>query len=147
MIIRDKIRDDFTIKDKITSDFSLPDMIKTDILYPDTVMVSSSGPAAELYPDSLGEYRLRSNFTFNNFPVYEHSDRDDRFIINNGNHKNNRQNILYLVITAYFWFITRNISNTGLREFSTVRKDENLASDLDWQYNRYPSCRTDRYFN
>ena len=84
MIIRDTITDDSMIKDKATSDFSVPDFIKTDFLYPDTVMVSSSGPAAVLYPDSLGEYKLRSNFTFNNFPVYEHSERDDRFIINNG---------------------------------------------------------------
>ena len=83
-VIRDQIRDEFTIKDKATSDFSMPDFIKTDILYLDTVVVSSSGPAALLYPDSLGEYKLRSNFTFNNFPVYEHSERDDRFIINNG---------------------------------------------------------------
>ena len=84
MVIRDNIRDDSIIKAKTTTDFSIPDMIKTDILYPDTVMVSSSGPASVLYPDSLGEYKLRSNFTFNNFPVYEHSERDDRFIISNG---------------------------------------------------------------
>ena len=126
----------------------MPDLIKTDILYPDTVMVSSSGPAAELYPESLGEYKLRSNFTFNNFPVYEHSVRDDRFIINNGIHIQYSvmigRFILYLLIPAYFWFITREISNSGLREFGTVRREEQLDNDLYWVYNRYPNCRTVR---
>ena len=51
---------------------------------------------------------------------------------------------MYLLILAYFWFITRKISNSGLREFSTVRKDEQLVSDLEWQYNRYPDCETVR---
>ena len=57
-------------------------------------------------------------------------------------HSYNRK--VYLLITAYFWFITREISNSGLREFSTVRKDGRLDSDLDWQYNRYPDCETVR---
>ena len=52
--------------------------------------------------------------------------------------------IFYLLITAYFWFITREISNSGLREFSTVRNDEQLDNDLEWQYNRYPDCETVR---
>ena len=59
-------------------------------------------------------------------------------------HSYNRK--VYLLITAYFWFITREISNSGLREFSTVRKDGRLDSDLDWQYNRYPDCETVRWF-
>ena len=55
-------------------------------VYPDIVRVSSSGPAAELYPDSLGEYRLLPDITFNDRPVFQHSARDDRFIIQNGNY-------------------------------------------------------------
>ena len=50
-------------------------------VYLDIVRVSSSGPAAELYPDSLGEYRLLSDITLNDYPVFQHSARDDRFII------------------------------------------------------------------
>ena len=54
-------------------------------VYPDIVSVSSSGPAAELYPDSLGEYRLLPDITHNDRPVFQHSARDNRFIIQNGN--------------------------------------------------------------
>ena len=53
-------------------------------LIPDIVRVSSSGPAGELYPDSLGDYRL-TDITLNDLPVYQHSARDDRYIIGNGN--------------------------------------------------------------
>ena len=52
--------------------------------FPDIVRVSSSGPAGELYPDSLGDYRLMTDIIHNDLPVYQHSARDDRFIINNG---------------------------------------------------------------
>ena len=56
------------------------------IVFPDIVGVTSSGPAAELYPDSLGDYHLLpDNITLNDLPVYQHSARDDRFIISNGN--------------------------------------------------------------
>ena len=54
-------------------------------VYPDIVRVSSSGPAAELYPDSLGEYRLLPDITHNDRPVFQHTARDDRFIIQNSN--------------------------------------------------------------
>ena len=54
--------------------------------YPDIMRVSSSGPAAQLYPDSLGDYYLIQNISLNDLPVYQHSDRDDRFIISNGNY-------------------------------------------------------------
>ena len=54
-------------------------------VYPDIVRVSSSGPAAELYPDSLGEYRLLPDMSHYDLPVFQHSARDDRFIIQNGN--------------------------------------------------------------
>ena len=53
-------------------------------LIPDIVRVSSSGPAGELYPDSLGDYRL-TDITHNGLFVYKHSARDDRCIIGNGN--------------------------------------------------------------
>ena len=53
--------------------------------FPDIVRVSSSGPAGELYPDSLGEYELMTDIIYNGLPVYQHSARDDRYIIGNGN--------------------------------------------------------------
>ena len=53
---------------------------------PNMVRVSSSGPAGELYPDSLGDYyKLTIDVTLNDLPVYQHSARDDRYIIGNGN--------------------------------------------------------------
>ena len=50
---------------------------------PNMVRVSSSGPAGELYPDSLGDFKL-TDITLNDLPVYQHSARDDRYIIGNG---------------------------------------------------------------
>ena len=69
----------FAIKSTITTEQG-----NTQLVLPDIVRVNSSGPAAELYPDSLGEYRLLPDITFNDRPVYQHSARDDRFIINIG---------------------------------------------------------------
>ena len=54
------------------------------IVQPNMMRVSSSGPADEFYPDSLGEYRLLPDITHNDLPVFQHSARDDRFIIQNG---------------------------------------------------------------
>ena len=51
---------------------------------PNMVRVSSSGPAGELYPDSLGEYELMTDITHNGLPVYQHSAGDERYIISNG---------------------------------------------------------------
>ena len=51
---------------------------------PNMVRVSSSGPAGELYPDSLGDYRLTDTIQ-NGLSVYQHSTRDDRYILGNGN--------------------------------------------------------------
>ena len=51
--------------------------------FPDIVRVSSSGPAGELYPDSLGDFKL-TDIKLNDLPVYQHSVRDDRYIIGNG---------------------------------------------------------------
>jgi len=56
----------------------------TQLVIPDVVRVNSSGPAAELYPDSLGEYRLLPDITLNDYPVFQHSARDDRYIISIG---------------------------------------------------------------
>ena len=130
---------EFTIKTEKTEH----GIIKEIIVYPEIVRVSSSGPAAELYPDSLGDYHLLpDNITLNDLPVYQHSARDDRFIISNGNLIISSKSVTCHFISANFWFITHEISNSGLREFSSVRQEEQLTPDLGWQYNRYPNCRT-----
>ena len=48
-----------------------------------TVTVSSEGPAAKMYPDSMGEYKvLRDVYPHDRYRVvYKHVDREDRFII------------------------------------------------------------------
>ena len=49
-----------------------------------TVTVSSEGPAAEMYPDSMGQYNLlREVFRYDR-AVYKHMDTVDRFIIYTG---------------------------------------------------------------
>ena len=49
-----------------------------------TVTVSSEGPAAEMYPDSMGQYNvLREVYRYER-AVYKHVDREDRFIIYTG---------------------------------------------------------------
>ena len=114
-------------------------------VYLDIVRVNSSGPAAELYPDSLGEYRLLPDITHNDLPVYKHSIRDDRFIIQNGIH-----NAFLLInnsnsFAGYHWFITHEISNSGLREFSSFRAERgHLVTSQGWKYNKYPNCKTVR---
>ena len=46
-----------------------------------TVTVSSEGPAAEMYPDYMGQYNvLRDVYRYDRV-VYKHVDREDRFII------------------------------------------------------------------
>ena len=131
----------FAIKNTITTEQG-----NTQLVLPDIVRVSSSGPAAELYPDSLGEYRLLPDITHNDLPVYKHSIRDDRFIIQNGIH-----NAFLLInnwnsFAGYHWFITHEISNSGLREFSSFRAERgHLVTSQGWKYNKYPNCKTVRW--
>ena len=53
-----------------------------------TVTVSSEGPAAEMYPDYMGQYNvLREVYRYDR-AVYKHVDREDRFIIFTGRNTN-----------------------------------------------------------
>ena len=53
-----------------------------------TVTVSSEGPAAEMYPDYMGQYNvLREVYRYDR-AVYKHVDREDRFIIYTGRNTN-----------------------------------------------------------
>ena len=49
-----------------------------------TVTVSSEGPAAEVFPDSMGQYDILRDLYRYDRPVYKHVDREDRFIIYTG---------------------------------------------------------------
>ena len=49
-----------------------------------TVTVSSEGPAAEKYPDSMGQYNIIRDVYRYDRSVYKHVDREDRFIIFTG---------------------------------------------------------------
>ena len=49
-----------------------------------TVTVSSEGRAAEIYPDYMGQYNVLRDVYRYNQAVYQHVDRDDRFIIYKG---------------------------------------------------------------
>ena len=49
-----------------------------------TVTVSSEGPAAEMYPDYMGQYNILKDYYRYDRPVYKHVARGDRFIIYNG---------------------------------------------------------------
>ena len=46
-----------------------------------TVTVSSEGPAAEMYPDYMGQYNLLREVQRYDRAVYKHVNREDRFII------------------------------------------------------------------
>ena len=119
---------------------------KDEQVIPDIVRVSSSGPAGELYPDSLGEYKLMKDIIHNGLPVYQHSAGDDRYIIYNGELIISYYSIMNIHINlAYSWFITHEISTSGPREFISKAKEKgHIADGLDWQYNRYPNCQTIR---
>ena len=56
-----------------------------------TVTVSSEGPAAEMYPDCMGQYNLVKEVVRYDRAVYKHVDRGDRFIICAGNIENKIQ--------------------------------------------------------
>ena len=56
-----------------------------------SVTVSSEGPAAELYPDYLGQYNLVEEVVRYDRAVYKHVYREDRFIICAGNIENKIQ--------------------------------------------------------
>ena len=54
-----------------------------------TVTVSSEGPAAEMYPDYMGQYNVLRDVYRYDRAVYKHVDRGDRFIIFTGRSTSN----------------------------------------------------------
>ena len=57
------------------------DILVGDLKDPDTIKLSSTGPASEKYPESLGEYQLLQDISHNGRPVYQSLARDDRYIL------------------------------------------------------------------
>ena len=49
-----------------------------------TVTVSSEGPAAEMYPESMGQYNLLREVVRYDRAVYKQVDKEDTFIIYTG---------------------------------------------------------------
>ena len=49
-----------------------------------TVTVSSEGPAAEMYPDYMGQYNILREIYRYDRAVFKHVDREDRFLIYTG---------------------------------------------------------------
>ena len=64
------------------------------ITYPSTVQtvaLSSEGPAAEMYPESMGQYQLAEEVIsrwVGKREWYQHRDREDRFLMYNDNGNN-----------------------------------------------------------
>ena len=52
--------------------------------YPDSLRVSSSGPVSDLLPSYLGDYQKTSNISSCDRPVWQHTERQDRFILYRG---------------------------------------------------------------
>ena len=79
-----------------------------------TVTVSSEGPAAEIYPDYMGQYNILRDIYRSDRAVFKHVDREDRFIIYTGR---NAIVFLYKVVTLqtskdFLSFIKRKHSSS-----------------------------------
>ena len=59
--------------------------------YPDSLRVSSSGPVSDLLPSYLGDYQKTSNISSCDRPVWQHTERQDRFILYRGTPKDSRE--------------------------------------------------------
>ena len=85
------------------------------------VTVSSEGPAAEMYSHSMGQYKILRDIYRNNRAVYQHVDREDRFIIFNSEPGDTRA------------YITEDLKKE--RGFiRSVSKDELILPEVGWQY-------------
>ena len=73
-----------------------------------TVTVSSEGPAAEMFPDSMGQYNVLGEVYLYDRAVYKHVDREDRFIIYTGrsiSYLNYTNLILRWILVHNGWFV------------------------------------------
>ena len=132
----------FAIKNTITMDQG-----NTQLVLPDIVRVNISGPAAELYPNVSGEYKLLPDITVRDRPVYRHTGQDsvytkDYYIYSFGRR-------------VKLWIIAYQSpgefgNNFGILFRSAKTKNEDrsnraLTSNLTLQvYLGYPNCTTVR---
>ena len=117
------------------------DIVVGEIKHPDTITIT--GLLAEKYLESLGEYQLLQDISYNRFPVYQSLARDDRYIINIGESFVSLYQFQHMTLD-FHWFITRNISDTAVREMRSERRGQGLVPELGWQYNNFPDCKTVR---
>ena len=73
--------------------------------------------------------------------MYQSLARDDRYIINIGEYVVGTCPFLHFT-SDYHWFISRNISDTALREMISERRGQVLVPELGWQYYNFPDCKT-----
>ena len=111
--------------------------------HPDIIKFCSTGPASAEYPESLGEYQLLQDKYHNGFPVYQSLAKDDRYIINIGEFFVSKYQFQHFT-SGYRWFITRNISDTAVKEMVSEKRGQPLVPELGWQYNNFPDCKTVR---
>ena len=89
------------------------------------VTVSSEGPVAEMYPGSMGQYKILKDLYRSNRAVYKHVEREDRFII----FRKNRD----LGDDGQFWYITNDLE--AERGFIRgISGGEVTVSEKNWQY-------------
>ena len=99
------------------------------------VTVSSEGPAAEMYSHSMGQYKILRDIYRNNRAVYQHVDREDRFIIFAHEHDHDHGS------SGNFWFITNGLEAD--RGFIRRRSEgEVILPENDWQYIK--KCKASR---
>ena len=92
--------------------------------------VSSEGPAAEMYPESMGQYKILKDIYRNNRAVYKHVDREDRFII--------------FVVGDYgdFWEMTDDL-NDEWGFLRNIHEREFIVPEKSWLYIK--KCKATRW--
>ena len=92
--------------------------------------VSSEGPAAEMYPESMGQYKILKDIYRNNRAVYKHVDREDRFII--------------FVVGDYgdFWEMTDDL-NDEWGFLRNIYEREFIVPEKSWLYIK--KCKATRW--
>ena len=112
---------------------------------PTVLTVNSSGPVAEMYPESLGQYNIIRGVFRNDHPVYKHVDRDDRFIVYYGNiYKMYFINdfVINIYLPLDYWYITE-VMHEFEEGFIRSVPGGTLLSTQGWEYLQ-TSCQAER---
>ena len=118
-----------------------------------TVTVSSEGPAAEVFPDSMGQYDILREVYRYDRPVYKHVDREDRFILFAG--KINlwiNDFFLFIIHSEDTWYITNDIDDEE-GDLKSGQKGEVFVPEISWEFfdhtyfdNDFDNCKTIRSY-